>query len=354
MLFCSTTIPSNENCPVKPALPHLGSSARGGVCLIAVSTSPNVSYPPYAHALAGAGAGLAAVALLHPLDTIRTHMQSSYIAPSSSSEAGQHTLYRTLRYIIVHQGATSLYRGLFPASVGSVLSWAFYFHFFQRARNIISPYFRHPTAAHLLAGTVAGVITSVATNPIWVVKVRLQLQSERGRSLRPGARPYSGLSDGLVTIIREEGVLGLYRGLSPSLWLVSHGALQFTLYEMVKSYLQRRKESSLDSLVSFRNNANLGNEKAASVSDALIASTSSKLVASVTTYPLQVARTRMQERMADGVRYGSFHRALWHIAITEGVPGLYRGLTANILRVTPQAAVTFVTYEQILRMCANK
>lgn len=319
-------------------------------------------YPPYAHALAGAGAGLAAVALLHPLDTIRTHMQSSdTISALSRPNTRPQPVLRTLRYIATKHGGLSLYRGLVPASLGSVLSWACYFHFFQRGRSTISSYMpSHPTVAHLLSGTFAGVVTSFATNPIWVIKVRLQLQPSPSSFQRTRFRPYEGFIDGLVTIVREEGVYGLYRGIAPSLWLVSHGALQFTLYEGMKTRLRNSRSdatvSEADDRRSTKRNfiSNEDDSKGTSISDALLASTASKLIASVSTYPLQVARTRMQERMISGEIYGSFHRTLRHIVRTEGIQGLYCGLFANILRVTPQAAITFVTYEQILHLFAKK
>lgn len=237
------------------------------------------------------------------------------------------------RSIVVREGFPALYRGVIPAAVGSVLSWAFYFHWFHRAINVISPRVTNETGAHLMAGTVAGLVTSLATNPIWVVKVRLQLQGRDKVS-----RPYAGFMDGLVSIAREEGVRGLYKGIGPSILLVSHGAVQFTMYERFKEVLRRRHARV---------------ESGTTIKDSLIASTASKLMASVATYPMQVARTRMQERFADGRRYGRLDTALLYIFRTEGVRGLYRGLSANVMRVTPQAAVTFVTYEQILRLCAK-
>lgn len=339
--------------PLKPALPSLVGSAHENVSASSTSGASS-TLPPYAHALAGGGAGLATVALLHPLDTLRTHMQSSNMVLSSPSQPSSRVPFSILRSIISRHGVSSLYSGLAPASLGSVVSLACYFHMFQRARSVISPYLHQTTVAHLISGAAAGVMTSIATNPIWVVKVRLQLQSEQVAH-RSGLKPYTGLINGLVTIAREEGVIGLYRGLAPSLWLVSHGALQFTLYEMIKSELDQNRhqknESSKSSLVRAQFDSQRG--KAASVSDALVASTASKIVASVSTYPLQVARTRMQERLVDGTKYGSFQRALWSIATKEGIAGLYRGLLTNIMRVTPQAAVTFVTYEQILKVWAH-
>lgn len=295
------------------------------------TSRPQFIYPRYAHALAGAGGGLATVTLLHPLDTLRTRLQSTTRA--SLSIRGDAA--RAFRDILVQEGFNALYKGVIPAAFGSIVSWAFYFHWFQRAKSFITPYIPYDTASHLLSGTAAGFLTSLATNPIWVVKVRLQLQSAQVSH----ASHYTGFLDGLRSIAREEGVRGLYKGIGPSLWLVSHGAIQFTLYEKGKLALQRRDGGS------YRNT---------SVYHSLVASTGSKLVASVATYPMQVARTRMQERFADGQRYGRFDRAFLYIFRTEGIRGLYRGLSANIIRVTPQAAVTFITYEQILGICARQ
>lgn len=70
---------------------------------------------------------------------------------------------------------------------------------------------------------------SLFTNPIWLVKTRLQLQTAKHHSSQ-----YSGFSDALKTILREEGFLALYRGIGPGLLLVTHGAIQFTAYEELR------------------------------------------------------------------------------------------------------------------------
>lgn len=318
-----------------------------------------LKYRQYSHAIAGAGAGLTTVLLLHPLDTLRTHLQSSQIQACVKTNGHLRPLIQTLRQVVAHHGLSTLYRGLLPASVGSVVSWACYFQIFQQSKAAIMPRFSsQPTFAHLLSGTIAGVVTSFVTNPIWVVKVRLQLQSTLSPIHGERLRPYDGFLHGLATIVREEGFYGLYRGLAPSLWLVSHGAIQFTLYENIKRFLRQSQMNNSTQAVGnlpehYTVNSNKLEVAPTTVADALLASTASKLIASVLTYPLQVARTRMQERRVNGEKYGSFYRTFCHIARSEGIRGLYSGLFTNVLRVTPQAAITFITYEQILNVCSR-
>ena len=68
------------------------------------------------------------------------------------------------------------------------------------------------------------------TNPIWVIKTRLQLQRRPGPGLaraaqasgqlRTSALPYTGLVHAVKQIAKEEGLKGFYKGLLPSLFLV--------------------------------------------------------------------------------------------------------------------------------------
>jgi solute carrier family 25 folate transporter 32 len=61
---------------------------------------------------------------------------------------------------------------------------------------------------------------------------------------------YRGLLDGLTQIARKEGLRGLYRGMVPALFGVSHGAVQFMAYEEMKKWrIERNANHVKENLV---------------------------------------------------------------------------------------------------------
>lgn len=127
----------------------------------------------------------------------------------------------------------------------------------------------------MLAGTEAGVILVMIFNPLWLTKTRLALQ---GAVDTP--KPYKGFLDALVTIARDEGLAGLYKGVVPALFLTSHGAIQFATYEWLKTETEGIRDSSgaQPALISMGTGA------------------LAKIFASTITYPYQVVKSRLQQR----------------------------------------------------------
>uniref|UniRef100_A0A0R0KYZ9 Uncharacterized protein n=1 Tax=Glycine max TaxID=3847 RepID=A0A0R0KYZ9_SOYBN len=143
---------------------------------------------------------------------------------------------------------------------------------------------------HLASAAEAGAIVSFFTNPVWLVKTRLQLQTPLHQT-----RPYSGVYDAFRTIMREEGFSALYRGIVPGLFLVSHGAIQFTAYEELRKVIVdfKSKGSTVD---------NQNPDKLLNSVDYAVLGATSKLAAVLLTYPFQVIRARLQQRPSgDGV-----------------------------------------------------
>ncbi|XP_021714594.1 folate transporter 1, chloroplastic-like isoform X2 [Chenopodium quinoa] len=289
------------------------------------------------NATAGAVAGFATVAIMHPLDVVRTRFQvnDGRISNLPSYKNTPNAIFTIAR----SEGLRGLYAGFTPAVIGSSISWGLFFFFYSRAKKRYSGDEEDKLSPghHLAAAAEAGALVSFFTNPVWVIKTRLQLQNPLHQT-----RQYSGVYDALRTITKEEGWTALYRGIWPSLLLVSHGAIQFTAYEELRKLLvdfksEKAKTKDVEVLNSL---------------DYTFLGASSKVAAILFTYPVQVIRSRLQQRPnQDGVpRYADSFHVIKETARFEGLRGFYKGITANLLKNVPASAVTFVVYENVLKV----
>lgn len=60
------------------------------------------------------------------------------------------------------------------------------------------------------------------------------------------SKKYAGMLDALVKIYKYEGIRGLYKGLVPGMFGVSHGAVQFMTYEEMKNYYNTYRKLPID------------------------------------------------------------------------------------------------------------
>ena len=136
-----------------------------------------------------------------------------------------------------------MFKGLGPTLVGVIPARSINFFTYGNGKQIIANNFNHGeenTWVHLVAAANAGVITGTATNPIWVVKTRLQLSASERHKPAPTNMPkfFGGSWAMIKQILREEGVRGFYKGLSASYLGVTEGTIQWVLYERLKKINQ--------------------------------------------------------------------------------------------------------------------
>mmetsp|Transcript_43808 Transcript_43808/g.59857 ORF Transcript_43808/g.59857 Transcript_43808/m.59857 type:complete len:228 (-) Transcript_43808:34-717(-) len=215
---------------------------------------------------------------------------------------------------------------------GSAIAWGGYFWLYEHAKIRWGRFSESSSEGlapgyHLLAAAESGAILVLLTNPIWLVKTRMQLQQQVAGV--GNSRVYRSVGHALSTIVREEGVPALWKGTIPALLLVSHGAVQFTVYEWLKKQNLLKKDQ-------------------ASSIDFLAMGAVAKVVASVSTYPAQVIKARLQQRdltLTSGPKYHGVRDCAVRIWKNEGPFGFFKGCLPNIARVAPGAALTFWIYE---------
>jgi adenine nucleotide transporter 17 len=163
------------------------------------------------------------------------------------------------------------------------------------------------TVESMMAGALAGSATVLITNPIWVVNTRMTARkSESDEQVLPGSSPAKAPSTlgTLLALLRDEGPARLFAGVMPALVLVINPILQYTVFEQMKQFLEKKRRVT--------------------PKDAFYLGALGKLLATSITYPYITVKSRMHVAGRDGPREDmltTFRR----IIREEGYTGLYGG-----------------------------
>ncbi|CAG8541223.1 10786_t:CDS:2 [Diversispora eburnea] len=272
------------------------------------SQATSASSKAWLHFVAGGIGGMVGAVVTSPLDVMRTR-------------------------------ANALFKGLGPNLIGVVPARAINFFTYGNGKRLLIEWNGgdETTLVHLTAAITAGLTTSTVTNPIWLVKTRMQLQTTSPNS--NSSVKYKNSLDCLQKVVREEGIKGLYRGLSASYLGVTESTIQWVSYEFFKSKLAERRERR----------EIIGDQKpywGIGMIDNFFAAGTSKFLAACVSYPHEVLRTRLRQLPEEG---GTKYKGLIHCFKTilkeEGFWAFYGGITAHMMRVVPNAAIMFFCYE---------
>lgn len=331
------------------------------------------------NAACGAVAGIASGIVTCPLDVIKTRLQGqgswrprNFARPSRVVYQG---LVGTARVIWVEDGIKGMYRGLGPMLLGYVPTWAVYMTVYDSSKDFYYTRIENKWVSRVCASITAGACSTLATNPIWVIKTRLMSQvSSRASAENRTPWHYRNTFDAFRKMYATEGLRAFYSGLTPALLGLTHVAIQFPLYEYFKmrfTGLEMGQNTAADADVHWVS--------------ILGATVLSKICATSATYPHEVLRTRLQTQQrtiphsshedvsfrgshqgpghltrgpgtasSDGMvnlpRYRGVLKTCTTILAEEGWRAFYNGMGTNMVRAVPAAVTTMMTYETLRSM----
>uniref|UniRef100_A0A1I8FTH8 Mitochondrial carrier protein n=1 Tax=Macrostomum lignano TaxID=282301 RepID=A0A1I8FTH8_9PLAT len=240
------------------------------------------------------------------------------------------SVLQCIRYIRHTEGIRGLFKGLSMTILGVLPSRAFYFGAYVNGQEMLSELL--PRGSHgnnCLAAAFAGFVSLTCTNPIWLVKTRMQLdQSPKSQSL-------SAIRC-IRTVWRQNGFLGFYRGIQASYLGIAETSLHFVVYEDLKRRLLRWSRG-VDSVV-------VGVSRADEVLYCSIASTCSKSFATCVCYPHGTAHSTQ----TGGQQIPWLISNLPPHHNRRGPARLYRGMLTHFMRQIPNTCIVLTTYEGVL------
>ncbi|CAF1085127.1 unnamed protein product [Didymodactylos carnosus] len=270
----------------------------------------------------GSIAGAVGATAVYPIDLVKTRMQNQ----RSGSIVGER-MYRSsldcFQKVVRHEGVFGLYRGLVPQLVGVAPEKAIKLTMndFIRDRLTLKDG-TIPLWCEVVAGGCAGASQVTFTNPLEIVKIRLQVAGEIQTAPRPSA----------IQVVRELGFLGLYKGAKACfLRDIPFSAIYFPAYAHTKKKMA--------------NEQGYNDPKSLFISGLLAGIPAAGLCT-----PADVIKTRLQVVARKGqTAYLGLTDAAIKIFREEGWTAFWKGAGARMFRSSPQFGFTLLTYELLQR-----
>lgn len=297
---------------VKPA-------ARGSPKVYALFKNLSVLEKALIGAAAGGIAGAFTYVSLHPLDTIKTKLQTK------GAEEMYNGTFDAIVKTFQNKGILGFYRGVSAVIVGSTASSAVYFGTCEFGKSILSKIPQYPA---VLIPPTAGAMGNIMSSAIMVPK---ELITQR---MQAGAKGRSW--EVLLRILKKDGILGLYAGYSATLLRnLPAGVLSYSSFEYLKAAVLRKT-----------NQVHL--EPYQSVFCGALAGAIS---ASLTT-PLDVVKTRLMTQAhgealnkVAAAMYSGVSATVKQILKEEGWKGFTRGMGPRVVHSACFSALGYFAFE---------
>ncbi|XP_022626022.1 solute carrier family 25 member 47-A-like [Seriola dumerili] len=276
--------------------------------------------------VSGSFAGACGVAVGYPLDTVKVRIQTQrqftgiwQCAAATFSKEGVHGFFKGMSLPIT------------TISMTSSVVFGTYRNCLQCLSQLRGAGCGPNTKLEVFLSGMAGGIAQISVmSPGDIVKVRLQCQTESKRGGANLPKPkYRGPVHCLLSIIKEEGFRGLYRGALPL--MLRDGPSYATYFLTYTTICEWLKDSG---------------KKRPDWSGVMLAGGIAGMAGWTVGTPMDVIKARLQmDGARETKRYKGFVHCITETVRVEGAGFFFRSLGINCLRAFPVNMVVFVTYE---------
>ena len=290
----------------------------------------------------GSVASIMSMALCYPLDILRTKLQV---------DDGNANAMQKIRELVQDRGLSGMYRGILPILQTVGISQFLYFYIFTFAKSLrvgdrlMALANRSGDTSDslqsFLGSLIAGVVNMTFTEPLWKANVFCQTRIKKNNALPKSTEQNQDAQTAVqvrtddeinvynifavvLHLAKKHGLANLWSGLSTSIYLVSNPAIQYAMYDVLKSRAAAGAQIS--------------------AAKGFVLGAISKAVATVLTYPLQVAQSRMRASTENI----SMYQALRQIYMKDKLAGYFKGIGPKLVQTVLNAAFMFYFFEALL------
>ncbi|CCD23423.1 flavin adenine dinucleotide transporter FLX1 NDAI_0B03890 [Naumovozyma dairenensis CBS 421] len=319
--------------------------------------------------LCGLTAGSLTTLIVHPLDLLKVRVQLLASNKTIHNKGYLFIIKDLIHTAKIHHNRNKFwenlikesYRGLPINLIGNTVAWGLYFGLYNHSKSYIFDNWHkinpssdkkepNKSSVFLVSGLFSGVMTTLLTNPLWVIKTRIMSTS------KTNSHSYTSIMNGFKSIMKEEGPRALWKGLVPSLFGVSQGALYFMVYDNLKLKFNIYNDKNNH----YEQEKSRLRKKTENYKIIFITSIS-KMISVSAVYPFQLLKANLQiikslhntnnnrnsSTVTTKVHNERFLTLTKQIYKDNGFKGLYKGLLANLIRAVPSTCITFCIYENL-------
>ncbi|KAJ1678240.1 mitochondrial aspartate-glutamate transporter agc1, partial [Spiromyces aspiralis] len=290
----------------------------------------------------GAVAGITGVLVIYPFDIVKTRLQNQ--VPDGRGVLPYKGGVDCFRQIVTKEGPRGLYRVPNLAGITPEKAIKLAVNDFMRerlARTYGTTVEDLPLVGGMIAGATAGFCQVIATNPMEIVKIQMQIAGQHATTQHISSNSAAAAPTKSLTarqVVQSLGLKGLYRGTPATL-------LRDVPFSFIFFPGQAYFSKVIDGMLNPSDHAGKGSKRP-SFGAVFLGSTVAGVVSAAAVTPADVIKTRLQVSPRNGgaPQYKTISEAASSIFRNEGLGAFFKGLVPRCLITAPMFGIALLTY----------